>query len=87
VDYLTVAAAYILANLAGIASHAPGGLGVIEAVFVVLFPNTDIIGPLIAFRVVYFLCPLGGGIVLFGASELWQRFEKARHERVLQRTQ
>jgi uncharacterized membrane protein YbhN (UPF0104 family) len=73
IDYFTTATAYILANLAALATHIPGGLGVLEAVIVTVLPGIDTIGPLIAFRIIYFLIPLGIGCLLFAVSELKQR--------------
>jgi uncharacterized membrane protein YbhN (UPF0104 family) len=70
IDYPTVATAYILANLAALASHVPGGLGVIETVVITLLPNVSAIGGLVAFRAVYFLVPLAIGTLVFAATEL-----------------
>jgi uncharacterized membrane protein YbhN (UPF0104 family) len=72
-DYATVATAYILANLAALMTHVPGGIGILEAVLVTLLPGTDVIGALIAFRVIYFLIPLAIGTLLFGGMELTRR--------------
>ena len=59
VDYLSVATAYIVANVATLIVHAPGGLGVIESVILFLLPDAEFIGALLAFRFVYYLVPLG----------------------------
>lgn len=67
--YLVVATAYVTANTAGLVSHVPGGLGVIESV-VALVLQGDVIGALIAFRVVYYLIPLCLGGLAFALSEL-----------------
>ena len=55
----------------------PGGVGVIESVVVHLLPKTDVIGPLIAFRCLYFLGPLALGLVAFAATEAWFRWRDA----------
>lgn len=82
-DYFTVAAAYILANLAALASHVPGGLGVIEAVIVTVLPGAQVIGGLVAFRVIYFLIPFTFGTLLFIAVEAraWLRRRRAARVR------
>ncbi len=82
-DYATVATAYILANLAALVSHVPGGLGVIEAVIVTVLPGAPVIGGLIAFRVIYFLLPLALGVLAFSAVEarLWARRRDAARGR------
>jgi uncharacterized membrane protein YbhN (UPF0104 family) len=52
-----------------LASHVPGGLGVLEATVLYLLPGGAAIGALIAFRVVYFFVPLAFGLPLFAISE------------------
>jgi uncharacterized membrane protein YbhN (UPF0104 family) len=73
VDYGTTATAFVLGNLAALVTHVPGGLGILEAVVVMVLPGIDAIGPLIAFRIVYYLAPLGIGSLLFGLAEIKQR--------------
>ncbi len=75
IGYASVATAYIIANLAALVSHVPGGLGVIEAVVVTLFPGVGVIGGLVAFRVIYFFIPFALGTLIFSAIELqsWMR--------------
>jgi uncharacterized membrane protein YbhN (UPF0104 family) len=69
-SYFQVACAYVLANLASIVSHVPGGLGVIESVVAMLLPGGKVIGGLVLFRAIYFLVPLCFGLLSFFASEL-----------------
>ena len=73
VGYFAVATVYVLANAASIASHVPGGLGVLEAVVIHVLPEVSVIGALVAFRFIYFLVPLTIGAALFAACELTQR--------------
>jgi glycosyltransferase 2 family protein len=73
IEYPAVATAYVLGNLAALVTHVPGGLGVLEAVIVTLLPGTDLIGPLIAFRILYYLIPLGLGCLLFAGTEFRRR--------------
>lgn len=70
VAYLGVASVFVIANAAVLVTNVPGGVGVIESVVVNLLPKTDVIGPLLAFRFVYFLVPLGLGLALFAAAEI-----------------
>jgi len=58
-------AVFVLAQMAGLISHVPGGLGVFEAVMLAGFGaagneglEAPILGALAAFRVVYYLLPL-----------------------------
>jgi uncharacterized membrane protein YbhN (UPF0104 family) len=76
-SYLAVVAVYVLAAIAAIASHVPGGLGVLEAVVMSFSPGVSTFGALVAFRVAYFLIPLGLGAVLFAAAEAWRRWGRA----------
>lgn len=69
-SYPDVAVAYVLANIAALVSHVPGGLGVIEAVVTLVLSGSQVIGALIIFRLVYFLAPLLIGCLLLAASEL-----------------
>ncbi|MEE1613566.1 UPF0104 family protein [Microvirga sp. CF3016] len=73
VAYLGVASVYVIANATALVSHVPGGLGVIESVVMYLLPQNDLIGPLLVFRFVYFLTPLGLGSILFAVTELFYR--------------
>jgi hypothetical protein len=77
VVYLEVAAVYVIANVTSLISHVPGGLGVIETVVRYLLPSTNVIGALIAFRVVYFLLPLMLGGLLFALTELLLKRQRA----------
>jgi uncharacterized membrane protein YbhN (UPF0104 family) len=70
VSYLAVAAVYVMAIVASLITHVPGGLGVIETVVLHLLPGAQVIGALVAFRVIYFLIPLAIGAPLFGITEL-----------------
>ncbi len=61
-------------------SQVPGGLGVFETV-VVLFlspslPAPQILGPLLAYRGIYYLLPFLAAVAMLGAFELFQRKER-----------
>ena len=68
--YVEVAAAYVIGNTAAIASHVPGGLGVIEGVVMYLLPQADLLGAVLLFRAVYYLLPLPLGLLSFLVSEM-----------------
>ena len=80
VAYLGVASVYVIANATALVSHVPGGLGVIESVVMYLLPQKDLIGPLLVFRFVYFLVPLGLGSILFAVTELFYRRRNSSYE-------
>jgi uncharacterized membrane protein YbhN (UPF0104 family) len=73
VSYVAVATVYVMATVASLITHVPGGLGVIETVVTHLLPGVQVIGALVAFRVIYFLIPLCIGAPLFGLTEVWVR--------------
>lgn len=69
VPFLRAVLAFVLANSAILATHVPGGLGVLEATVSYAVPQEASIGALIAFRCVYFFLPLALGITLFVVGE------------------
>jgi uncharacterized membrane protein YbhN (UPF0104 family) len=82
VSYPAVATVYVLANVASLISHVPGGLGVIESVVLLLLPQANFIGALLVFRVLYFLVPLAIGGTTFAAIEIRRRQRKLRERGV-----
>ena len=67
--FLTV---YAVAMILGALSHAPGGLGVFEAVVMVMLPRAakeDVLAALFLFRVIYTLIPFALGLLLLAATE------------------
>ena len=75
-------AIYLLAQIAGVTSQVPGGLGVFEAVIFLflspLLPPTALLGAMLAYRAVYYFLPLGVAAILLGGLELIQRKEGMR---------
>jgi phosphatidylglycerol lysyltransferase len=72
---------YLLAQMAGLASQIPGGLGVFETSILMLLPHgvnaTQLLGALVAYRGIYYLLPLGVATALLGIQELFRGKEKA----------
>jgi len=73
VAFPTVVSVLLLAGIAGVITHIPAGLGVLEGVFVALLsrqlPPADIVAALVAYRVIYYLAPLGVAAVVYVAME------------------
>lgn len=69
-----VLCAFALAQVAGLVSHVPGGLGVFEFTFVALLSAyaepTQLLSAVIVFRIIYYLFPLGIALVLLATDEL-----------------
>jgi hypothetical protein len=74
------AALFVVAQVAGVASHVPAGLGVFETVMLVALsphaPSPALLGALLAYRVVYYVLPLALATLLLAADELGQRRER-----------
>jgi len=83
VDYVHVLAVLLVAAVAGVITHVPAGLGVLEAVFVALLghevPEAQLLGALLAYRGLYYLLPLV-------VATLGYLFTEARARRLRART-
>jgi len=68
---------YLLAQMAGIVSQIPGGLGVFETLILVLLSPvaqaSEVLGALIVFRGIYYVLPLVVAAALLGTQEVIQR--------------
>ncbi len=75
---------FLLAQIVGLASQIPGGLGVFESVVVAMLAPTVsasmLVGTLLAYRIVYYLVPLALAAALLGVHEALDR--RAGVERV-----
>lgn len=73
IAFPTVVSVLLLAGIAGVITHIPAGLGVLEAVFVALLshqmPQPALLAGLVAYRVVYYLAPLGLAAVVYLVME------------------
>ena len=65
---------YLLAQLGGLISQVPGGLGVFETLILTLAPSNiaapQLLGALILYRGIYYLLPLLVALVILGIEEL-----------------
>jgi phosphatidylglycerol lysyltransferase len=72
-----VLGAFLLAQVLGLVSHVPAGLGVFETAMVLLLapwlPGDQVLGSVLAYRLVYYLLPMVVAVVLFVGYELSQR--------------
>ena len=70
---------FLLAQITGLASSVPGGLGVFEGVMLLLLsetaPASALIGSLLLYRVIYYLLPLGLASIILGLEEMSARKE------------
>lgn len=73
---------YVVALVAAIASHVPGGLGVFEAVMVAAAPGVaadTLLASILAYRVLYYLAPLAVAAAILAAHELAAQAAALRH--------
>lgn len=77
VAYPMVLGVLLLAAIAGVVTHVPAGLGVLEAVFIALLasqvPQSELLAALLAYRALYYLLPLLLAIVLYVGLEIRAR--------------
>jgi len=70
---------FLLAQIVGVASNVPGGIGIFEAIILVFlapyFSASAILGALVAFRVIYYLLPLLVAILLLATHEIVEKRE------------
>ena len=82
VSFFAVAGAFVASFSAALLSHAPGGLGVLEYVFVKVLPTldrADVVAALLVFRLLYLIVPLVFAIamvVLFERARLAETLRK-----------
>lgn len=73
VGFPTILVIFLIATLLGVVSHAPGGLGVTEAVLLLGLPQfrkEELLATLLTFRVLYFLIPLCLAALFLSLREL-----------------
>ena len=72
-DYPLVLGVLLISAIAGVVTHIPAGLGVLEAVFIALLQHEasrgSLLAGLIAYRAIYFILPLLIALVMYLAVE------------------
>jgi glycosyltransferase 2 family protein len=73
VSYEKTLGVLMAASIVGVIMPIPGGLGVLEAVYIALLSGSvrqsTIMGAVLAYRALYYLLPLAGGLLLYAALE------------------
>ena len=82
-DFASVMQVTLLAAVAGVLTHVPAGIGVLEAVFVALLahraPTHQLLAALLAYRLMYYIAPLVLSLLLYLLTEvLLQKPGKSR---------
>lgn len=81
IGFETFLAIYIFAVMLGVASHAPGGLGVFEATILLAlssYPREPVLGALLLYRLCYYLVPFVVALAFLGAYEIRNRIKSSR---------
>ena len=82
IAFLSVVSVLLVAAVAGVIAHVPAGLGVLEAVFIALLghqlPTSELLAALVAYRVIYYLAPLGVAALVYAFTEARARKLGAR---------
>jgi len=73
VPYTTTLGVLMAASIVGVVTPIPAGLGVLEAVYLALLSGTmrqsALMGAVLAYRALYYLTPLAGGLILYALLE------------------
>ncbi len=75
VGFLPFLGIYLIATAAGLLSSIPGGLGVFEAVLLIVLPTVDrsvLLGTVIVYRLIYYVAPLCLALLLLTINEIRQ---------------
>ena len=76
-SFTTFLGIYLLGQIIGVISNIPAGLGVFETVLVVLLSpylsGAAVLGSVVAYRIVYYLVPMGVAVLLLAGYEILQR--------------
>ena len=73
VSLLAFVGLYVVAITAGLGSSVPGGIGVFETILIILIPELPpnaLVGPLLLYRIVYFVLPFAVALAWLGAREI-----------------
>jgi uncharacterized membrane protein YbhN (UPF0104 family) len=69
VSYETILGILLISSIAGVVTHIPAGLGVLEAIFISMLshqlPTGTILAALIGYRIIYFLIPLAIACIVY----------------------
>lgn len=85
--WIALLSAFLAAQILGLASHVPGGLGVFESAMVILLrpwlTAGQVLPALVLYRVIYYLLPLALALVLLIADEVRQRSDQTARARAI----
>jgi len=72
-NFFSFLGVFMLAQIAGLFSQVPGGLGVFESVMLVylgnFMPGSKVLGILVVYRIIYYILPLLAALIVLGYQE------------------
>jgi uncharacterized membrane protein YbhN (UPF0104 family) len=92
IAYLTFLGVYLASVLAGVLSHVPAGLGVLESMLLLLLPGVppeQLLAAVIVYRAIYEIGPMLLALALWGAFEgfardgVWRRLFRGQPRELL----
>jgi len=87
VPFFATLGAFLAAQLLGLVSHIPGGVGVFEGLIVILLKpyvsSVELVVPLLLYRAIYYVLPLGLALLGLLFDEVWQRRVQTRRTAAL----
>ena len=80
--FFVVLGAFLAAQLLALISHVPGGVGVFEGLMVLMLgrflPSAELLPALVLYRVIYYLLPLAGALLILVADEARRHRSKTK---------
>ena len=80
IGYFAFTSIFLLAIIVALASHVPGGLGVLELVLVTMLPQSShgFVASLLVFRIIYYFLPLIAAVAAIGVSSIRHLSSRSR---------
>lgn len=76
IPYITLLQIFLVAQMLGILSQVPGGMGVFETAIVMMLPEATqssyVMGALLAYRAIFYFFPLGIALLLLASHEFFR---------------
>lgn len=86
VSYQTVLGILLISSIAGVVTHIPAGLGVLEAIFISMLHHdltkSSILAALIGYRIIYYLLPLAIACIIYLVLESRAKKMQAKNQRL-----
>lgn len=85
INFFSFVGAFLLAQIVGLFSQVPGGLGVFESIMLLyltnFMPGPQVLSILVVYRIIYYILPLLGALVVLGYQEYKVNKQKVKEFR------